>query len=233
MNRRAAIHNLGLLSIVAHRLEELCNEVTFVGGCVVELLITDKAAPDVRFTVDVDCIINVVTLHNYHALAEKLRQKKFKEIPYGDHPICRWDCQGVLVDIVPIEKNVLGFSNRWYKEAQENAFNKNITDSISVNVITAPYFLATKLEAFKDRGKQDVLISHDIEDIISVIDGRPEVVDEVLLATDELKDYLSSAFSALLMDSDFLQVLPGHLNYGSESEIRKNVVLERMRAIAR
>ena len=61
MNRSSAQHNIELLKLVAHRLEELCDEVTFVGGCVTGLLITDKAAPDVRFTVDVDCIINVIT----------------------------------------------------------------------------------------------------------------------------------------------------------------------------
>jgi hypothetical protein len=48
MNRSSASHNIKSLALIAHRLEELCNEVTFVGGCIIGLLITDKAAPDVR-----------------------------------------------------------------------------------------------------------------------------------------------------------------------------------------
>lgn len=79
MNRSSAQRNLESLTLIAHRLEELCSEVTFVGGCITGLLITDKAAPDVRFTVDVDCIINVVSKPGYYSLAEKLRQKGFKK----------------------------------------------------------------------------------------------------------------------------------------------------------
>lgn len=89
MNKSSAQKNIESLTIIAHRLGNLCDEVTFVGGCVTGLLITDKAAPDVRFTVDVDCIINVITRTDYYALAEKLRQKGFKELMSGNHPICR------------------------------------------------------------------------------------------------------------------------------------------------
>lgn len=78
MSKNSAQHNIESLTLVAHRLEELCNEVTFVGGCIIGLLITDKAAPDVRFTVDVDCIINVITRSGYYAISEKIRQKGFK-----------------------------------------------------------------------------------------------------------------------------------------------------------
>ena len=111
MNRSSAQRNLESLLHIANCFEELCEEVTFVGGCVIGLLITDKAAPDVRFTVDVDCIVNVITKSDYYVLAKKLRQKGLKEIIFGNHPICRWDCDGLLVDVMPIEKSVLGFSN--------------------------------------------------------------------------------------------------------------------------
>lgn len=231
MRRKAAQHNIESLIIIAHRLGELCEEVTFVGGAITGLLITDKAAPDVRYTVDVDCIINVITKSSYYIVADKLRQKGFKEMALGRHPICRWDCDGILLDVMPTEKSVLGFSNKWYKEAQSNANREKITESLSVNIISAPYFLATKLEAFKDRGKQDFLLSHDIEDIISIIDGRPELVDDVSKTSDILKQYLSSEFLSLLENDQFMQALPGHLNYSDESENRKKIVQNRMRAI--
>jgi hypothetical protein len=47
-------------------------------------------------------------------------------------------------------------------------------------MITAPYFLACKLAAFRSRGEGDYLMSHDMEDIVAVLDGRPEVVWERL-----------------------------------------------------
>ncbi len=66
----------------------------------------------------------------------------------GNHPICRWDCDGILIDIMPTDKGVLGFSNKWYKDALANALHTKINNSVSINVISAPYFLATKIEAF-------------------------------------------------------------------------------------
>ena len=231
MNRSSAQRNIESLTIIAHRLDELCNEVTFVGGGITGLLITDKAAPDVRFTVDVDCIINVITRPDYYAISKKLRQKGFKEIIFGDHPICRWDCDGILIDVMPIDKSVLGFSNRWYKDAQINAIDQKITDAISVKIISAPYFLATKLEAFKDRGKQDFLSSHDLEDIISLIDGRAEIVNDISVTSDNLKQYLAFEFASLMNNAQFLQALPGHLNYSQESESREKIVKERILAI--
>ncbi len=231
MNRNFTQRNLELLSFIANRLEELCDEVTFVGGCITGLLITDKAAPDVRFTIDVDCIINIITKARYYALGEKLRQKGFKEVVFGEHPLCRWDCDGILVDIMPTHKNVLGFSNTWYKEALSNPIYKKINDSIQIKIISAPYFLATKLEAFKDRGNQDFLSSHDLEDIISVLDGRPEIVNELLNESDHLKQYLSSEFSSIMIDDKFIQALPGHLNYSNERGSREKIILDQIRKI--
>ena len=104
MNKTAAQFNIESLTLVALRLQELCNEVTFVGGSVIGLLITDHTAPDVRYTKDIDCIADIISHADYHAFSRKLRKKGFKELPFGDHPICRWDCDGILVDLVPTEK---------------------------------------------------------------------------------------------------------------------------------
>jgi hypothetical protein len=87
------------------------------------------------------------------------------------------------------------------------------------------------LEAFKDRGKNDFLLSHDLEDIISVIDGRPGIVDDVVGVSDELKKYLSAQFSSLMRDDLFLQALPGHLNYSNEFDERKKIVQSRINEI--
>ncbi|HBD7093963.1 TPA: hypothetical protein KLD23_003167 [Legionella pneumophila] len=231
MNKSSAQKNIESLMIIAHRLGNLCDDVTFVGGCVTGLLITDKAAPDVRFTVDVDCIINAITRTDYYALAEKLRQKGFKELMSGNHPICRWDCDGILVDVMPVEESVLGFSNKWYKDALTCSIIQNLSDSIRIKVISAPYFLATKLEAFKGRGNQDFLLSHDLEDIISLVDGRSEIVEDVSQASQSVRQYLSQQFALLMNNENFLQALPGHLNYSNEIFVREKIVKERINAI--
>jgi hypothetical protein len=149
----------------------------------------------------------------------------------GQHPICRWDCDGILIYIMPIDKRIFGFSNKWYKDALVHSKAIVLPGSIQLNIISAPYFLATKLEAFKDRGHHDFLLSHDIEDIISLLDGRPEIIDDLALVSTNLQKYLAEEFSSLINNDNFIQALPGHLNYSNEAFIRQNIVRERIMAI--
>lgn len=80
---------------------------------------------------------------------------------------------------------------------------------MTIRLITAPAFLATKFEAFFDRGGGDLLGSHDLEDIVNVLDGRPELVSEVALAAPELRQYLAAQCRALLAMPGFMHALPG------------------------
>jgi len=164
-------------------------------------------------------------------LQKKLKKKGFNELSHQDHPICRWGCDGVLIDIVPTGENVLGFSNTWYKDAIETANIEKINQSTYIKIISAPCFIATKLEAFMQRGKSDFLSSHDLEDIITIIDGRSEITDDIKNSSFKIIQFISSHFSTFFKNNQFLQALPGHLNYTHEYENRKNTVLHRMNKI--
>jgi predicted nucleotidyltransferase len=147
-----------------------------------------------------------------------------------DHVICRWRIDDLIFDVMPTDEKILSFSNRWYEEAIQNKVSYTLTDSVTIYSVTAPYFLATKLEAFKERGKSDYIASHDLEDIIAVIDGRPELVNEVHVSQGKLKDYLVAEITSLLDNQQFQSALPGHLgDYGSIANDRANIVIERLR----
>jgi hypothetical protein len=90
---------------------------------------------------------------------------------------------------MPTDATVLGFSNRWYPAAIETAQTFHIAGH-DVRVVTPALFIATKLEAFHGRGGYDVVASHDLEDIISVVDGRSEIVDDVAAAVDDVRAYI-------------------------------------------
>lgn len=231
MHKAVLQNNIKLLHLVTDHLQELTKEVTFVGGCITGLLLTDEFSPDARYTEDVDCIVNVVTISAYLNFSNKLRKKQLKELPPGEHPICRWQCENVLVDVMPIDENVLGFSNKWYKDAHLNAKQADIGSDRKINVISAPYFIATKLEAFKNRGNKDYLSSHDFEDIVSILDGRPEIIDDIANAPDNLRQYLCEQFDSIIQDQHFTRALPGHLNYSAESHERKTIVENRIKSI--
>lgn len=225
--------NLDILVQAVEQLGDLTDEMVFVGGCATGLLITDKAAPPIRITKDVDAIVQVMSRGDYYQFSERLRLQGFSEDTSEDAPICRWkSVDGILLDVMPIDPEVLGFGNQWYEPATKHAKEYLLPSGKTIKLISAPYFLITKLDAFKGRGENDYLTSHDIEDIVAVFDGREELVEDVKSTEPKLVIELSKRFSGLLNDSSFLEALPGHMPADSISQQRVLKVLKAMNKIA-
>jgi len=224
--------NIELLVRVAEALGELRERLVFVGGTATALLITDPAAAQVRVTEDVDAIVAIVSLAEYHRLGGDLRAKGFTQTLAHGEPLYRWTIAGMKLDVMPLDATVLGFSNKWYDAAMQTASSVAIGQGLFIRLVTPPCFIGTKLEAFRDRGKGDYLASHDLEDVISVVDGRPALVEEIGRAAEDLRTYIANAFAQFLADDDFLNALPGLVIDGSPAT-RYEIVLQRLRAIAR
>jgi len=224
--------NLEILERVIAQLAELADDMVFVGGCATGLLITDPAAPPIRITKDVDAIVQVLTKAAYYKLSDKLRAKGFKEDTSDDAPLCRWVGKNVILDVMPTEKEILGFGNQWYKEVALNASEITLPSGNNIYMVSAPYFLITKLEAFDGRGHDDYLLSHDIEDIIAVMDGRPELVNEVIQSKSNLVTELSKRFQILMKDERFVEAVSGHMPTDETSQARVSSILNTMRNIA-
>lgn len=221
--------NIVAVELAAQSLGPLMDELVLVGGCAVGLLVTDKARPPVRETIDVDLLTEVTPLANYYAFSERLVERGFKQRP-TENVICRWFKGDQIIDVMPTDPEVLGFTNRWYESALNDAVLCLLPSGRQVRVITAPHFLATKLVAFASRGNGDY-VHHDIEDIVNIIDGRESIVEEVLATEPLLRQFLMEEFDDLLADSIFVERISYHL--GSHEHIfRKEIVLSRMRKIA-
>ncbi len=222
---------LANLEFIATMLGEIRDEVVFLGGSTTGLFITDSAAPDVRHTLDVDCIVDVISLIQYQQLEKKLTKQGFKKSLSQD-VICRWLYDDVILDVMPTDEKILGFGNRWYKRAVVASKIHHLTDKIGIKIVTAPYFLATKLEAFKSRGSSDYYGSHDFEDIMSILDGRVEIVEEIHKADSELKSYLINSFMDINNSPAFKGAIPGHfVPYGSYADDRIEIVEQKIRDI--
>jgi hypothetical protein len=226
---RADDPNYEYLLLIADALGELCNEVVFVGGCTAGLLLTDRAAEGIRVTKDVDAIVEAATLRQYYELESRLPALGFMRDANSD-VICRWrhTASGVLFDLMPIDPAILGFSNRWYPEAARTAARVRLNDRVEIRRISAPAFVATKLEAFLDRGCGDFLSSHDLEDVLAVVDGRSSIVDELQTAPPDLRQFVRETIGALLSEARFANYLPGLLADNS----RANTVMERLKSLA-
>lgn len=213
---------------------ELCRQVTFVGGCTTGLLLTDAFTREqVRHTDDVDLVASVIGTVGFHRLQQQLIQRGFQHSSgesRDDFPICAMQWGKLRVDLMPDDEKVLGFSNRWYKAVMLTATRYALDAVTTINLIHPVYFIATKLEAYRGRGKNDVLSSRDIEDVLSLIDGRPELFGEVRAASPEVRRYISQEISRLIADASFEYAVSSQA-FGFED--RENLLFQRLDELAR
>lgn len=209
-----------LIELVAHaadRLGDLRNEVVFLGGAVVGLLITDRAARAPRSTRDVDVVVEVGSRVDYYRLDERLRSMGFANDIRG--PVCRYLHGSHMIDVMPTHPEILGFANRWYSLAVRTAQPYTLENGLTINLITAPCFLGTKMEAFDDPNReehQDIFTSRDFGDAVRVIDGRATIVDEVLASSKQLRDYLQERFARILRERYLYEAIAEHVEEGRE-----------------
>jgi predicted nucleotidyltransferase len=204
--------NLALLVGMARAMGSLRDQVVFVGGCATGLLLDNAGLMDVRPTQDVDAIVEVATLASYHELADQLMQRGFKQTLADNTPPFRWYWSRMQLDLVPLDEKVLGFANPWYRVGYAAALTTELEPGLSVRHLSAPHFLATKFEAFKDRGQNDVYLSHDLEDILTVVEGRARLAQELRQADLAVKKHVSDCVAALLNMPAFHNALPGLLS---------------------
>lgn len=225
--------NVAKVELIAQALGELRDQLVFVGGCAVGLLLTDPAAAAPRVTYDVDLIAEVAALRAYHQLEREFARRGFERDMAADAPICRWRYQRLEVDLMPTDPAVLGFANRWYPLAVARADRVVLPSGTEIRLIGPADFMATKFEAFADRGRNDLLGSHDAEDIINLIDGRPELYDDVADAPATLRTYLAERCAGWLARPDFADALTGMILPDEALAERVRIVLQRLTLLSR
>jgi predicted nucleotidyltransferase len=224
--------NLQQLIAAARLLKPLLDEVVFVGGCTTVLFISDSGIGGLRATFDVDVITEITSYWDYIRFSARLRGLNFDEDTSDGAPLCRWKNGDSTLDVMPMDESVLGFSNRWYKDATDRAQVIELEAGLQVRVVSAPYFCATKIEAFKGRGKNDYLSSRDLEDLITVLDGRPELLDELRSAPDDVRSYIVEAANQMLDTTEFIDALPGYLLPDAASQSRITIILAKLKKIS-
>ena len=226
--------NAELLESAATALGPLLEEVVFVGGASIHLWLSDPAAPTTRATDDVDVISAITTRADYYRLGERLRKRGFSEA--SDSPVlCRWRHKptGLLLDVMPQDEDVLGFSNPWYQHAIGTAADRQLSSGIQIRAATPPSIIATKLAAWKGRGNGDMLASLDLHDILVLIDGRPELPEEISSETPDLRVYITAELAMLRTDAYFFYLIESALHgYAQLATSRAEHLEEQLDAIS-
>lgn len=212
--------NTQMLIKVAKGLKHLTDEMVFVGAAVAELYADDPAASEIRVTKDVDCVVEISTRTAYYHLEEELWQLGFINDRSKSSLICRWTYEDIIVDIMPTDEKILGFSNRWYKDGIANKTSQAIADDLSIFIFALPYYLASKFEAMNSRGGNDLRTSHDFEDIIYVMDNSIDLYKIIEATKDaDVKQYLANECDKLLNNNNIKEYITGALPYGMDERL--------------
>lgn len=222
-----------LILPIAHALgQDLLERVAFVGGATVSLHLDDAQPIDISSTKDVDFIVSVSSYYGYQQLSEELRSRGFESSIPGkgeEAPMCRFECEGILVDVMPDKEDVLGFSNPWFQVGLQESVPYILPDGLTIKIAQAKHLLATKLVAFATRGR-DMLSSKDAEDMVVLVNGRDSLLDEVKESPIELRQFVQTAMSEFIANSDFGYLLSNALN-GEEDE-RIEMIEERFNKLS-
>ncbi len=210
-------NNIVRIKAVFNALEDLGKSVVFVGGATVSLY-KDRPASETRITDDVDIVVEVLRYADYANIEEQLRKKGFiNDIESGI--ICRYRINGIVVDVMPTGENILGFKNQWYTDGFQNSIEYPLTENESVRIFSAVYFIASKLDAFNDRGKNDGRTSSDFEDIVYVLNNRTTIWEEMSNAPAPVILYLKKEFQKLVAQDNLYEWISANLEYSEQRRV--------------
>lgn len=219
--------NIKVVEKVAIALEELNNDVIYVGGAVISLYVTDQGAEQPRPTKDIDISVQIGTYTQMDELREKLALKKIYPA-LSEKVMYRYSYEDILIDFIPFEETPLGPTNSWLKPGFEKAYPVNIGE-LEIKILPISLFLATKWEAFKSRGS-DPRTSHDFEDIIYIIDNNKEVVEDVRNANKDVQEYLKEMSNEILNHPSRNEIIECHINPFTVNE-RREIVIKKLNII--
>lgn len=171
----------------------------------------------------------MITFLGYADIEEKRKAKGFTN-DQESGVICRYKIQGVIVDIMPTSKKILGFSNRWYIPGFANSIDYKLNDTYIIKIFSPGYFLAAKLEAFKNRGQSNGITSKDFEDIVFILNNRSTIWEEIREAENHVKSYIITAFQNFLQIKYYNEWISVHLEYTQQE--RQYFIIDSIKEIA-
>ena len=227
-----ASSNIFKIEIVAKGFGELVKDIAFIGGAVAELYADHPVPEEIRATEDVDVVVKIVSRIEFYKFEENLRKLGFKNDTSSEATICRWNYNGIKVDVMPMERSVLGFANIWHEEGFVKREQVKLTDDTDIFIFPLMIYMASKIEAVKDRGISDLRISHDFEDIVYLFDNCKKIIEDYSAADENIRSYLSREFSNLMQQPVFKEAVLYALPYGSQED-RAAEILEKIKYISK
>lgn len=212
-----------LLGDIIGELGDLQADMVFTGGIVLPLYFERQPYLRVRPTKDVDAVVAATSLSQYAEIQAKLGRRGFTHVlDDADASMCRMRTpQGNLLDVMPIDEAVLGFEKRWFERGYMSAQIVPLGSDVTLRVFPAPVYMAAKVEAYRNRGKEDLWASSDLEDILTLLECRPSLLTEVSAQDEELRTFLAAFASEILEFDDPEELINAYLRSNTDDVIAR------------
>lgn len=214
--------NLEVIRKIAVALGAMNEQVVYVGGATVSLYINDPAADDVRPTKDLDISLAIASLGELEVIRKQLIRKGFKQSPEDDI-ICRFRYEDIKVDVMSTKAVGWAPANPWFASGFAQKEIIEIEDQ-KIQILPLPYFLASKFSAFNDRSAIDPRTSHDLEDIVYVLDNRMDIVEKLAKVPNDVRSYLADQLQRILDDRVMQEAILGNLFYETREERYQRII---------
>lgn len=142
---------------------------------------------------------------------------------------CRFRYEDLKIDVMSTQSVGWAPSNPWFAKGFEKAITKTL-DKVIIKVLPLPYFVATKMEAFFDRGIKDIYASHDLEDIAYLFNYTTNIDEQILASEKEVKQFLIKKLNICKNDKTILTAIRGSL-YFDQADERMEIIQERIQNI--
>ncbi len=218
-----------MLEKVGRLLSALNERIVFIGGATISLYLDAVSAADARPTKDIDCVVEITSLAKYYKLSDKIREIGLEEDTESG-VICRWRYQELIIDIMPSDPTILGFSNYWYMPGITKSILFKLPSGQYISIFTVSYLLASKIEAFNNRGKKNPYMSTDLEDIVLLLDGCPYLEQDFQQADTEIIIFVKGWFKSEL--SLLKDVAPAQLSSTAQQSGRERMLLSLIERLA-
>jgi predicted nucleotidyltransferase len=202
--------NKEAIELVAIGLKDLKDNMVFVGGAIVSLYADYPTGEEIRVTSDIDMTTEIAHFQEWAVLNEQLIARKFNPDPQG-HAMIRYTYKDIPVDIIPDGAVIaVGETNRWYAFGYDDVRTVKV-NSQEIQIFGPAIFIATKFEAFKNRGR-DYRTSHDIEDIIFVLQNNEGIVEDIANTHGEVITFLKEQLHLLITTPSSDEMLAAHIH---------------------
>jgi predicted nucleotidyltransferase len=219
--------SINAIKTIAKKLDDLNDQVVYVGGAVVALYADDPGAPEFRPTKDVDIVIEIASETELDKFRQQLSKRNI-HFAKDEKVMCRFKYQDIYLDVMATREIGWAPANPWFKPGFDNPQIYEM-DDVKIKIMPVAYYLAAKFIAFKDRGK-DPRTSYDFEDIIYVLDNRTTLVKEILESASEVKSFLLIEFKTLLQDTSYQEAIMAHLEPATQTR-RYELLIRKLDAI--